>query len=156
VKCSFFLRSFKLVHAPTAPTIEFRQVTFVLPEEPWYCRGYNRNRPFLPANRNCHKNFNNPCNSYLIRPFCFILLKRWTSPLTYGYICNFINVLYSVNPVSAGHSGHAVWGRLVAGMWFESRSRHGCLTASFCVVLSCVGRGLATGWLLVQGVLPYV
>jgi hypothetical protein len=28
---------------------------------------------------------------------------------------------------------------------FESRSRHGCLSASFCVVLSCVGRGLATG-----------
>jgi hypothetical protein len=25
---------------------------------------------------------------------------------------------------------------------FESRSRHGCLSASFCVVLSCVGRGL--------------
>jgi hypothetical protein len=34
------------------------------------------------------------------------------------------------------------------GCWdreFESRSRHGCLSASFCVVLSCVGRGLATG-----------
>jgi hypothetical protein len=34
------------------------------------------------------------------------------------------------------------------GCWdrgFESRSRHGCLTASFCVVLSCVDRGLATG-----------
>jgi hypothetical protein len=27
---------------------------------------------------------------------------------------------------------------------------------SFCVVLSCVGRGLATGWSLVQGFLPYV
>jgi hypothetical protein len=35
------------------------------------------------------------------------------------------------------------------GCWdrgFESRSRHGRLSASFCVVLSCVGRGLATGW----------
>jgi hypothetical protein len=34
------------------------------------------------------------------------------------------------------------------GCWdrgFESRSRHGCLSASFCVVLSCVDRGLATG-----------
>jgi hypothetical protein len=30
------------------------------------------------------------------------------------------------------------------------------LSASFCVVLSCVGRGLETGWSLVQGVLPYV
>jgi hypothetical protein len=45
------------------------------------------------------------------------------------------------------------------GCWdrgFESRSRHGCLSASFCAVLSCVGRGLATGWSLVQGVLPHV
>jgi hypothetical protein len=39
---------------------------------------------------------------------------------------------------------------------FESRLRHGCLSASFCVVLSCVGRGLATGWSLVRGVLSYV
>jgi hypothetical protein len=39
---------------------------------------------------------------------------------------------------------------------FESRSRYECLSSSFCVVLSCVGRGLATGWSLVQGVLPYV
>jgi hypothetical protein len=34
------------------------------------------------------------------------------------------------------------------GCWdrgFESRSRHGCLSASFCVVLSCVGRSLETG-----------
>jgi hypothetical protein len=28
---------------------------------------------------------------------------------------------------------------------FESRLRHGCFSASFCDVLSCVGRGLATG-----------
>jgi hypothetical protein len=44
------------------------------------------------------------------------------------------------------------------GCWdrgVESRSRHGCLSL-VCVVLSCVGRGLATGWSLVQGVLPYV
>jgi hypothetical protein len=27
---------------------------------------------------------------------------------------------------------------------FESHSRHGCLSSSFYVVLSCVGRGLAT------------
>jgi hypothetical protein len=45
------------------------------------------------------------------------------------------------------------------GCWdrgLESRSRHGCLSASFCAALSCVGRDLATGWSLVQGVLPYV
>jgi hypothetical protein len=39
---------------------------------------------------------------------------------------------------------------------FESRSRHGCLSASFSVVLSCVGRGLTTGSSFVQGVLPSV
>jgi hypothetical protein len=58
----------------------------------------------------------------------------------------------------AGHSGRAVWG-VGLGCWdrgFESRLMHGCLSASFCVVLSCVGRGLATGWSLVQGILPYV
>jgi hypothetical protein len=34
------------------------------------------------------------------------------------------------------------------GCWdhgFESRSRDGCLSASFCVVLFCVGTELATG-----------
>jgi hypothetical protein len=39
---------------------------------------------------------------------------------------------------------------------FESRLRHGCLSSSFYAVLSCVGRGFATSWSLVQGVLPYV
>jgi hypothetical protein len=39
---------------------------------------------------------------------------------------------------------------------FESRLRHGCLSSSFYVGLSCVGRGLATGWSLVKEVLPYV
>jgi hypothetical protein len=45
------------------------------------------------------------------------------------------------------------------GCWdcgFESRSRHGCLSATFCVLLSYVGRGLATGLSLVQGVVSYV
>jgi hypothetical protein len=32
---------------------------------------------------------------------------------------------------------------------FESRLRHGCLSSSFYIVLSCVGRGLGTGWWLV-------
>jgi hypothetical protein len=39
---------------------------------------------------------------------------------------------------------------------YESRSRYGCLSTYFCVVLSCVSRGLATGWSAVQGVLPNV
>jgi hypothetical protein len=39
---------------------------------------------------------------------------------------------------------------------FESHSRHGCVSAFFCLVLSCVGRGLAFGRSPVQGVLPTV
>jgi hypothetical protein len=31
-----------------------------------------------------------------------------------------------------------------------------CISAFFCVVLSCVGRGLASGWSTVQGVLPNI
>jgi hypothetical protein len=34
---------------------------------------------------------------------------------------------------------------------FESKSRHGCLSAFLLVVLSCVGRGLATGLVTRQG-----
>jgi hypothetical protein len=54
----------------------------------------------------------------------------------------------------AGHSGRAVWGvdlgRSDTDRGFESRSRHGCLSLSFCVMLSYVGRCLATSWSLVQ------
>jgi hypothetical protein len=43
--------------------------------------------------------------------------------------------------------------------WFESHTMHGCLVCvcvySVCVVL-CLGRGHATSWSLVQGVLPSV
>jgi hypothetical protein len=41
---------------------------------------------------------------------------------------------------------------------FESRWKHGCLYVRlFCVrVVLCIGRGLATGWSLVQGFLPSV
>jgi hypothetical protein len=50
---------------------------------------------------------------------------------------------------------------LSLGRWnrrFESYSGHGCLVcvcvySVFCVVL-CLGSGLATGWSLVQGILP--
>jgi hypothetical protein len=62
---------------------------------------------------------------------------------------------------SAGHSGRAVWGvglgRLVAGIVGSSPAQGmDVCHLSFFAVLSCVGRGLATGWSLVQGVLPYV
>jgi hypothetical protein len=36
-------------------------------------------------------------------------------------------------------------GWLLGDRGFESRFWEGCLSASFCIVLSCVGRGLATG-----------
>jgi hypothetical protein len=38
------------------------------------------------------------------------------------------------------------------GRGFECHSKHGCL----CALILCVGRGLATGWSLVQVVLPTV
>jgi hypothetical protein len=31
---------------------------------------------------------------------------------------------------------------------FESRLRHGCLASSFCVVLSCAGRGICDGLII--------
>jgi hypothetical protein len=40
------------------------------------------------------------------------------------------------------------FGRAIAQKWerrFESCLGHGCVFACFCVVLSCVGRGLASG-----------
>jgi hypothetical protein len=38
----------------------------------------------------------------------------------------------------------------------ETHSRHGYVSSFFCVVLSCVGRGLVSGRSPVQGVLPTV
>jgi hypothetical protein len=62
---------------------------------------------------------------------------------------------------SAGHSGRAVWGVglgwLVAGIVGSNHAQGmDVCPLSFCVVLACVGTGLATGWSLVQGVLSYV
>jgi hypothetical protein len=39
---------------------------------------------------------------------------------------------------------------------FESHSRHGSLSVFILFVSSCVDSGFATGWSLVQGVLPTV
>jgi hypothetical protein len=68
--------------------------------------------------------------------------------------------MYILIQPRAGHSGRAVWGvglgRLVAGIVGSNPAQGMDVCPSFCVVLSCVGRGLATGWSLVQGVLPYV
>jgi hypothetical protein len=51
----------------------------------------------------------------------------------------------------AGPSGRAVQGTYSLrplehwDLEFESHSRHGYVSAFFCVMLSCVGRGLASG-----------
>jgi hypothetical protein len=52
-------------------------------------------------------------------------------------------------PVSVAERFH--WNRR-----FESCFGHGCVSQCFYVVLSCVGRGLASGWSPGQGVLPSV
>jgi hypothetical protein len=73
-------------------------------------------------------------------------------------MCFNIIVLYkfwSVIPVAARSEARALIARTV-DREFESRLRHGCLSLSFYVVLSCAGRGLTTGCSLVQGVLPHV
>jgi hypothetical protein len=48
------------------------------------------------------------------------------------------------DPLAARSEAQALIARTL-DCGFESRLRHGCLSASFYVVLSCVGRGLATG-----------
>jgi hypothetical protein len=76
----------------------------------------------------------------------------------FSILCTIVKLIIKL---IAGHSGRAVWGvdlgRLVAGI-VGSNPAQGMdvCPLSFCVVLSRVGRGLATGWSLVQGVLPYV
>jgi hypothetical protein len=47
-------------------------------------------------------------------------------------------------------------GRAFSGVGSNSAQGMDVCPLSLCVVLSCVGRGLATSWSLVQGVLPYV
>jgi hypothetical protein len=62
----------------------------------------------------------------------------------------------------AGSNGRAVWDMYCfrpLENWdcgFESHSKHEYVYAFFCVVLFCVGRGLASGRSPVQGVLPTV
>jgi hypothetical protein len=69
--------------------------------------------------------------------------------------------IYALVHYNACQSGGAVWGvgLYSLGHWdrgFESRSKPGCLCSFFCIVLSYVGRGLATDWSLVEGVLSNV
>jgi hypothetical protein len=47
------------------------------------------------------------------------------------------------DPVAARSEARALIARTL-DRGFKSYLKHGCLSLSFCVVLSCVGRGLAT------------
>jgi hypothetical protein len=49
----------------------------------------------------------------------------------------------SADPVAARSQARALIAHTL-DRGFESRLRHGCLSSSFYVVLSCVGKGLAT------------
>jgi hypothetical protein len=68
-----------------------------------------------------------------------------------------LNTLISLNanPVAVRSEARALSDRTL-DCGFESRLRHGCLSSSVYVVLSCAGKGLATSLSLVQGVLSYV
>jgi hypothetical protein len=49
-----------------------------------------------------------------------------------------------------------VWSSTARTLGFESRSGHRYVSMFLCVVLSCAGSGLTSGWSPVQGVLPNV
>jgi hypothetical protein len=51
---------------------------------------------------------------------------------------------------------HGYWPFGYRDHGFKSRSSHGCLSSSFCVVLYCVDTGLASSWSPAQGVIPNV
>jgi hypothetical protein len=84
-------------------------------------------------------------------------MKKKRSPEFSGL--SFTPVMFS----RGGHGSRAVWNMYCLrslgsrDRGFESHTRHGCLICVFilCFVL-CLGRGLATSWSLVQGVLPSV
>jgi hypothetical protein len=103
--------------------------------------------------------------SYDLLAGMYVLCKHRYSPLEFGFRTSSNNTLewkYIKWKTKAGLSGRAVWGTYCfrpLEHWdhgFESPSRHGCVSAFFCVALSYVGRSLASGWSPVQGVLPNV
>jgi hypothetical protein len=99
---------------------------------------------------------------YLVKPTdsftlpCLMGVLSYVAKIT-THFQKMFNVLITVGP---NGRGIYVWGACGTGPlehWyrgFESRSRHGYMCAFFCVVLSCVDRGLAVGRSPVQGVLP--
>jgi hypothetical protein len=70
--------------------------------------------------------------------------------------------LITVTTFGAGLNSRAVYGTYCLRPlehWdrrFESCSGHGCVSACFCCVVLCVGRGLVLDWSPNQGVLPNV
>jgi hypothetical protein len=83
--------------------------------------------------------------------FLFFLMSRPSHPPW------FVHPNITCVPVSMAERSKAFYSLRPLEHWdrrFESCFGHGCVSAYFCVVLSCVGRGLASGWSPVQGVLP--
>jgi hypothetical protein len=101
-----------------------------------------------------------PVNSNGISPpFPLVQTKEsYGTPLVckcISFVLCLIPGIISFIEFGAGPSGGALWGvDWIAWCWgrgFRSCIRHGFLSLSFCVVLSCVGTGLASGWSPVQG-----
>jgi hypothetical protein len=96
-----------------------------------------------------------PVNSNGISPpFPLVQTKEfYGTPLVckcISFVLCLIPGIISFIEFGAGPSGGALWGLdWIAWCWgrgFRSCLRHGFLSLSFCVVLSCVGTGLASGW----------
>jgi hypothetical protein len=78
------------------------------------------------------------------------------------YSSNSLNNLERISNLHAGPSGRPVEDRYCLrplehwGRQFESHSRYECVSAFFCIALSCRGKGLTLGWFPVEGVLQNV
>jgi hypothetical protein len=106
-----------------------------------------------------------PLPGFELRPLVCQVRSQSLYRLSYpGFIPRFLVLLYlsSGMPVTVAERSKActVFARLEAGIWVRVPHKawmFGMCVCLFCVcVVPCRGRGLATSWSLVQGVLPSI